>query len=391
LVDVADLVRDDRVHGRIYRDAEIFAAELDRIFYRRWVYVAHESEIAATGDYKTTWIGRRPVIVNRAADGHVRVMLNRCRHRASTVCDSRLGTANVFRCPYHGWTYDGTGRLIGVPHRPGYGDDLDVASLGLVSLPRVEECAGFYFASFDSDVEPLVEHLGNARPYLHEIANQGNGAGIVVTHAINQNPYDGNWKLQVENTVDNYHVGFVHRAFLDIMEERSSAPKLAGPQTSGPRTRYLGNGHTALDFRSEGTNLNASGDLPFNLLVFPNLMFVGIQIRVVFPIAADRTLVELIPTAIRGEARETNWARMRVHEDGFGPAGFIGPDDMDVVMRRVPIGLQADGGDDWLLFNRGMGPVTDVGNGIIEGDLSGELAHRGFYARWKELMTCDRV
>ena len=141
---LADLVRDDRVNSRIYTDPEIFEAEMERIFHRGWVYVAHETEIPEPGDYKTTMVGRQPVIVNRSSDdAEVQVMFNRCRHRATTVCDQHAGNANYFRCPYHGWTYNSCGELVGVPYREGYGDDFDMEDLGLVHVGPGRQLPGF--------------------------------------------------------------------------------------------------------------------------------------------------------------------------------------------------------------------------------------------------------
>lgn len=86
-----------QVHTDVYMDREVFDAEIRNIFERTWVYVAHESEISAVGDYKTSIIGRQPIIVSRHEDGQVYVLLNRCRHRGAVVCREALGHANYFR------------------------------------------------------------------------------------------------------------------------------------------------------------------------------------------------------------------------------------------------------------------------------------------------------
>src|SRR5919106_2497902 len=66
---VNELITNDwRINGRIYRDPEIFDLEMEKIFGRVWVYLGHESELPAAGDYKTTLIGLQPVIVSRGAD-----------------------------------------------------------------------------------------------------------------------------------------------------------------------------------------------------------------------------------------------------------------------------------------------------------------------------------
>jgi benzoate/toluate 1,2-dioxygenase subunit alpha len=90
---VVDSPDDFQVHTRVYTDPQIFAAEMANIFEKTWVYVAHESEIAQPGDYKTAAVGRMPVIVSRGEDRQVHVLLNICRHRGSVVCRDERGTS----------------------------------------------------------------------------------------------------------------------------------------------------------------------------------------------------------------------------------------------------------------------------------------------------------
>src|SRR5699024_1715381 len=101
----SDLVAKDRVAGQLYTDPEIFQEEMEKIFYKTWVWVAHESEIPESGSFKTTQVGDQPVIVNRDRKGNFNTLLNRCRHRGATVCDQTKGKANGFTCPYHNWSY----------------------------------------------------------------------------------------------------------------------------------------------------------------------------------------------------------------------------------------------------------------------------------------------
>ena len=93
-----DLVREDRVHRRVYTDPAIFEEELRRIFGRIWVFVGHESEVPYPGDYRTTLIGRQPVILSRHSDGQVYVLYNRCMHRGALVCREEAGNSKHFRC-----------------------------------------------------------------------------------------------------------------------------------------------------------------------------------------------------------------------------------------------------------------------------------------------------
>jgi len=102
---IADRVQADRVHTSLYTDPALFEQEMDKVFASTWVWVAHASEIPEAGSYKNTTIGRQPVIVVRDRKQKVHVLLNRCRHRAATVCEGKKGKANSFVCPYHGWSY----------------------------------------------------------------------------------------------------------------------------------------------------------------------------------------------------------------------------------------------------------------------------------------------
>ena len=135
--DYARLIKPDRVHGSLYTDPRVFADELARIWYWTWVYVGHESEVAEPGDYVRKTLGLQDVIMTRGADGEVRLLLNRCAHRANLVCEAERGHAKSFRCPYHGWTYRNTGELIGFPFNQGYGGKgTSEAELSLAPGPR---------------------------------------------------------------------------------------------------------------------------------------------------------------------------------------------------------------------------------------------------------------
>lgn len=92
---LAALVQSDRVHTCLYTSEEIFDLEIDNIFNRTWVWVAHESEIPDAGSYKSSMVGTQPVIVVRDRKGNINVLLNRCRHRAATVCEHRSGKRTV--------------------------------------------------------------------------------------------------------------------------------------------------------------------------------------------------------------------------------------------------------------------------------------------------------
>jgi phenylpropionate dioxygenase-like ring-hydroxylating dioxygenase large terminal subunit len=137
-----ELVQESRVHRRIYLEQEVFDLEMERIFERNWVFVGHESEVPAPGDFKTIPIGTQPAIMTRDENGDLHVLMNRCMHRAATVCQEERGNCSAFRCWYHGWTYNHKGELIGLPYANGYGASFDKRKFGLIKAARVEKYRG---------------------------------------------------------------------------------------------------------------------------------------------------------------------------------------------------------------------------------------------------------
>ena len=161
MIDYKRLVQDDRIHASLYTDPQIFTDEMERIFHTGWVFVGHDSEIPRPGDYVTRTLGTEPVIFVRGKDGGVAVLVNRCMHRGTILCPTERGHARTFACPYHGWTYDLSGELLGVPYPGGY-DGFDKRAHGLGRAARVDSYRGFVFASLGDTGPTLREHLGLA-------------------------------------------------------------------------------------------------------------------------------------------------------------------------------------------------------------------------------------
>ena len=103
-----------RVNREIFTDQEIFDLEMKYIFEGNWVYLAHESQIPNPGDYFTTYIGRQPVVITRDKQGRLHCLINACSHRGAMLCRRKQGNKGSFTCPFHGWTFANTGKLLKV-------------------------------------------------------------------------------------------------------------------------------------------------------------------------------------------------------------------------------------------------------------------------------------
>ncbi|CAN7306219.1 Rieske 2Fe-2S domain-containing protein [Phenylobacterium sp. LjRoot225] len=410
--DLAELVQPDRVHTALYKDPAIFEAEMDRIFAATWVWVAHESEVREPGSFKTSYVGRQPVIVTRDREGALHVLLNRCRHRAATVCEGSGGKATSFACPYHGWTYGLDGALRGAPYPEGYAASFDKADYGLASL-RVESYGGLIFASCKPDIEPLVDFLGPARKWIDLFMKQGGGFPVKVAGA-HRFRFPGNWKIQLENTTDAYHFPLVHRSFLSSLDEETE--ELLDVLNQGGFVEDLGNGHSVMvmvpDLVDLEENLEAPiperfealaeelrrshpeevvrrvvravGGTGFNLNLFPNLACSMAFFRVLRPISVDETEIAHVAIGMDGGPEAGNRARLRLHEHFQGPMGFGSPDDAEA-WARVQRGAEA-GSDLWVMLNRGLGDDGCDNQGPGLGDVSAETGMRAAYQMWKRMM-----
>ena len=219
------LVQSGRVHRRLYTDPEIFEAEMERIFGAAWIYVGHESQIRNSGDYVRTFIGRKPVVLVRDADGEVRVIHNQCAHRGSLVVANDKGNTDEFQCCYHGWTYHLDGRLKAVPLHHGYPREFDPDNpkTAMVSAARVKSYRGFVFASESADGPSLEEFLGYMTTSFDDMIDRSPDGEIEVAGGTFQHAYEANWKLYLENLCDAAHPLFTHRSSIDAAQQQSDA------------------------------------------------------------------------------------------------------------------------------------------------------------------------
>jgi phenylpropionate dioxygenase-like ring-hydroxylating dioxygenase large terminal subunit len=198
------------VDNRVYTDPRVYEREVERIFKRTWLFAAHASEVRHAGDYVTAMLLGQPLLIARGIDGGVRAFYNTCRHRGSKVVMEACGHASAFRCPYHFWSYDLDGALIGVPGEEAYDGSGFVKDENPLIAVRCEEELGLIFVSFGSDAPPLRDYLGPA--IIDVLATPlANAEFEIVKYASNELPI--NWKVFAENARDGYHVPFVHPFF----------------------------------------------------------------------------------------------------------------------------------------------------------------------------------
>lgn len=403
----ADLAKVDRTHASLYTDPEVYQEELDRIFYRSWVYVAHESEIPHPGDFKTTFIGDVPVVVTRDAEHKVHVLINRCMHRGATVCPVEKGNAKTFTCYYHGWEYSLKGDLLAVGLPRGYNEgELDNRSLGLVSAKQVESYRGIIFSSLMAEPDiSLTEKLSGIKDYIDLYMDFSPVSQIRVgASGINKHFYHANWKIQVEGSVEGYHAPITHTTAFDIMIRKMGMPSNYQTQPlKGIDARYGNNvlqiyrlpdeavlkrwGPEFIDLLSQAHGRERAMEVlrsRFNLVLFPNLAILEYQFRVIRPMGPEKTEVRLYHTTLEGVPQRINTRRVREHEFFYSQSAFGSPDDY-AMFDRIGQGLHA-GMVPWVLLNRGMQTEQQDEQGRRYGGHTQETQQRAPYYEYRRLM-----
>jgi phenylpropionate dioxygenase-like ring-hydroxylating dioxygenase large terminal subunit len=183
----------------IFSSQAIYEQELEQIFARCWLYVAHESQIPQPNDFVTSYMGEDPVIVWRDGSGTIHTFLNMCRHRGNRLCSADAGNAPAFMCNYHGWNFRSDGQLVNVPgFKEVYGGELDLAKWGLVEVAQLESYKGLIFATFDPDAPPLQAYLGPQKALLDFMFDRRAG-GTELLGGVHKWVLKTNWKYPADN------------------------------------------------------------------------------------------------------------------------------------------------------------------------------------------------
>jgi len=431
--DLSRFVRPGRVHRQIYTDPAIFELELQRIFGVAWIYVGHESQVKKPGDYLRSFIGRKPVVVVRDSEGHIRVIHNQCAHRGSMVVANDKGSADEFQCCYHGWTYHLDGRLKAVPLQHGYPRDFDPKSpkTAMQQVPRVASYRGFVFASEAPDGPSLEEFLGYMTTSLDDMVDRAPGGEIEIAGGVFRHAYDGNWKLYLENLCDAAHPWFTHRSSIDAAQQQSDQTFSDGSgeiairqmrQNGAPYSFWESqvgiwtypNGHSYLgDYHDDAKLVVALKDPLFreyiaalektkgkqearrvlevrrwNSNVYPNLSFMSQfqQLRVVHPIAVDRTVVHTYNFRLKGAPAQMFRNTVSFANIVNGTGSLVLTDDLEIY-NRIGMGLSSAGAE-WIEIGRGFqSDVPDAHGGRRGQNSTSEIYIRNMMDAWLAYMT----
>lgn len=420
------LVREHAVHRAAYIDPAVFTLEEERIFRRAWLYVGHESEVPRAGDYVLTRLGPEEVLLVRKEDGELSLLHNRCAHRGARIVTEAAGNLRQFRCPYHSWTYRLDGSLIGVPLPEGYPEK---PTLGLARVPRVESYQGFVFASHAPAGPGLVEYLGAMRSVFDNMLDRAPSGTLTRFGGRLLLEYRGNWKMFMENATDLVHPGFVHRSSVEAARAHGEALEadaltqqgaqmflangMKGTQWDEVALHAFPNGHVYMGgFYRQGVIAAERHDPVFeryrrllaerhgeekaaavlavdrfNNLVWPTLSVNArfAALRVVRPLAANRTVVEVQCFRLDGAPQEMHELTLQFVNLAASPASLIASDDLEI-FERCQRGLES-AAQDWIDLRRGVLADRREADGSMRSAGTSELAIRNQLAAWQKYMA----
>jgi choline monooxygenase len=263
-----------------YRDPARAEREL-RLCRRTPLALAPSAQLPNPNDFVVREVLGTSVLLTRDAQGTAHAFLNYCRHRGGKPATG-CGNSRRHTCPYHAWSYDSAGRLVGIPGQEGF-DGLPKENYGLVALPT-EERHGFVWVVLTVG-EPIdvAAHLG---PLDAELAAWGLATSEYLTER--EIKAGVNWKAAIEAFAENYHFPYVH------------AHSIVGQNTIANTAIYDAFGrHHRLGFpcpwierARADTDADPLASMAFIYWIFPNLTLamssVGTEIIDILP-SADPT------------------------------------------------------------------------------------------------------
>ena len=412
LLGVIDLEKGE-VGRRIFSDQSIYELELERIFARAWIFMAHDSQIPNPGDFFTTFIGEDRVIVVRDNDGNPQVLVNSCRHRGNAVCRAEEGHATSFMCTYHGWTYDLQGSLVGVPgFKEVYHEELDRENWGLIKAAQVDTYQGFIFACMDPEAPELDNYLGDVgRLCINMLASKGD---MFVVGGVQKSTIPANWKFITENAWDWYHIPIAHASTLMSDKKRRNktpsgstlaqnhmlflgkyghalaGPKLSPEEDSNQKARRKSRQSWRKREKAQaalGPAIQSQGYPQ----IFPTFCIGGYQVELRLPKGPHQTEVWRLSFLDRDHIQKTLPILRRARFE-FGPAGLLDQDDNEnfhqsalgaigVVSKRHPLNFAMRLGDGEITEDEGSPPR-------IETQMN-EHAQLWLYRSWSEWMAAE--
>lgn len=427
--DVQALVQQDRIHRDLYLSEDLFRLEQQHFFANTWIFAAHASQLPQVGDYVNVEIAGQPLLVVRQPGGGIKVLNNRCPHKGMPLATEPTGNVHrAFRCPYHAWTFQLDGKPLGVPMKSGY-EGTSLASCesgqGMGEVKNVEVYRDFVFVKINEGGPDFRAYFGDVLSAIDNLVERSPTGRLTVEGGIIRNIIHANWKTYLENINDPVHPLSAHESATQAAralwkDQPADAPKPMAMEQILPfgagldffdemGGRTYPNGHSMLGTRFsihsnyaqvpeyEAALRAAHGDertteilqrSPQNSVLYPSLSVKSSPqaIRVIRPLAADRTLIEAWSFRAEGAPDLLFERSMTYNRLVFSPMSVVAHDDVHL-FESIHQGLKA-GRNQWVSLHRDFKPA-ELEGGVQEINGTSEQLLRNQYRAWAEYMTID--
>jgi choline monooxygenase len=295
-----------RVPLSYYRDDQLHEREREEICRRTPLALAVSAQVPDAHDFVVREVLGTSVLITRDSDGIVRAFLNYCRHRGGKPAQG-CGSARRFTCPYHAWTYDNSGRLVGLPGQEGF-EGLDRAGAGLVGLP-CEERHGLVWVILTAGLAvDVADHLG-------ALDDELGGWDLGRSEYLTEREIEGevNWKAAIEAFAENYHFPFVH------------GNSIVGQNTVANTAVFDAYGrHHRLGFPCpwiEGARDDPAITSPLSYMVFIYWIFPNLTLAV-SPVGTE--IIDILPSEVPGRCTlRHGWMATEPAADEATRAGYL--------------------------------------------------------------------
>jgi phenylpropionate dioxygenase-like ring-hydroxylating dioxygenase large terminal subunit len=424
---VHPLVQDDRVHRDLYTDADLFAQEQQRFFGRAWVFAGHGSQMPEVGDFITVSLSGQPILLLRDAPDRIQAFFNRCAHKGSQLYSQAQGhVGKMLRCPYHAWSYRLDGQALARPLKDGYvGTGLDASpnGQGLTRLPGVHVYREFVFVRLSPEGLDFDTYFGDALRAIDNMVERSPVGRLEVAGGVLRNTMACNWKMYLENINDSVHPVSAHESASSVarqmwQQQPSGAPMpMAMEQIlpfangydffdqMGARIHPQGHSLLGVNFSIHSAYavlpeyqaaLEAAWGVertqevlqrsPQNAVLYPSIALKGspLSMRVIRPLAVDRTLVEAWSFRAVGAPDVLLERAMTYNRLVFSPMSVVAHDDVHL-FESIQQGLHAQG-QPWVSLHRNH-QAGESAHTSADTNSANEWLMRNQYRAWAQAMA----
>jgi phenylpropionate dioxygenase-like ring-hydroxylating dioxygenase large terminal subunit len=354
-------------------------------------------------------------------------MMNRCAHKGSRLVSAPCGnTGKFFRCPYHAWTFKTDGSLLSIPLKNGYeGTQLHEceSAKGLTVVNNVRSYRGFIFVKINDAGPDFDEYFGDSLSSIDNMADRSPEGELEIAGGCLRFMHQCNWKMFIENLNDTMHPMVAHESSAGTAktmwaDKPQDAPKPMAIEQFVPfmsdykffedmGVRVFDNGHSfsgvhysihskysaipeydAAMQAAYGPERTAQilGLARHNTVYYPNLTIKGAiqSIRVIRPIAVDKTLVESWTFRLKGAPPELLHRTTMYNRLINSPFSIVGHDDLQAY-RGIQAGLHGSG-NEWVSLHRNF-EAAEVGDKDRTTIGTSEISMRNQYRAWERYMT----